>query len=114
MNLKVASILGLMSVTTFAIAGFKGPGSEDPIVNVESALTMSDDRAVTLQGKLIRKLEEEHFTFRDASGDIEVEIDDDLLRDQIITPEDEIRISGEIDVDKNLISVDVDSLVIIS
>lgn len=114
MKRKIASVITLMSVATFVYAGFEGPGSEPHIGTVESVLTMSDDMPVTVQGKLTEKLEEEHFIFKDSTGEIEVEIDDDLLKERIITPENKIQITGEVDIEDSIVTIEADSLKVIS
>ena len=39
----------------------------------------------------------EHYLFRDATGEILVEIDDDLFMGRTVTPQTTIRIYGEVD-----------------
>ena len=88
--------------------GFSGPGPD--LVTVKQALEMRDDTRVTLKGSIVRSLGDEAYTFKDATGTIEVEIDNEIWRGLNVGPEDIVVISGEIDRDWNHISVDVSSI----
>ena len=102
----------LAAFTTGALAaqggGFSGPGPD--MVTVKEALNMRDDARVTLKGSIVRSLGDEAYTFKDATGTIEVEIDNDVWRGLSVGPEDIVVISGEIDKDWNHISVDVSTI----
>ncbi|WP_421321487.1 YgiW/YdeI family stress tolerance OB fold protein [Aeromonas veronii] len=69
-----------------------------------------DESWVTLQGKLAKRLGEDSFMFRDFTGEIMVEIDDESWVGQEISPNDTVRISGEVDQDWSDVKVDVSSL----
>lgn len=88
--------------------GFTGPGLA--VSTVAEANKMSDDQPVVLVGQIQQSLGDEKYLFKDASGTITIEIDDEDWRGVNVTPEDTIEISGE--VDKNLfdIKVDVDTV----
>ncbi|MBO8416471.1 MAG: NirD/YgiW/YdeI family stress tolerance protein [Proteobacteria bacterium] len=66
-----------------------------------------DDQIVTLQGRLTKHLQKDHYEFTDLQGNtIEVELDDDqdwsnIAKDQLI------EIVGEVDKDLLSISIDV-------
>lgn len=90
-------------------AGFTGPGPD--LVTVQQALTMGDDAIVSLRGNIAKSLGDEHYLFQDATGSIEVEIDDDDWRGQQVGPEDTVLITGEVDRGWSKITIDVDRLV---
>jgi uncharacterized protein (TIGR00156 family) len=66
---------------------------------VEEAKALRDDIPVQLQGNIVRALGDEKYVFRDASGEIVVEIDDDIWRGVTVSPNDRVEIRGEIDKD---------------
>lgn len=73
-----------------------------------------DDQRVTLRGQITAKLSDEKFIFNDGSGEIQLEIDDDLTKVTPITPPVEVEIIGE--VDKGLVSdteIDVKSFTLV-
>jgi uncharacterized protein (TIGR00156 family) len=84
--------------------GFTGPLN---VVTVEHAKSMKDYDKVTLQGTIQSHIGGEHYIFKDASGTIEVEIDNRRWSGQTISATDRIEIFGEIDKDWNSLKVDV-------
>jgi uncharacterized protein (TIGR00156 family) len=102
-----------MVVADVAIAQFTGAGAGGT-KTVAEVKQLQDDSKVTLEGYIVKQLGPEHYTFRDDTGEIEVEIDDDEWRGQTVGPEMKIRIDGEVDRDSTSVSVDVERLKIIS
>lgn len=100
--------LAAMTLTGTLQAQFSGT---EAIQTVASILGAKDDTPVVLEGSLIQHVRGDNYLFRDATGEIEVEIDNEDFRGEIINPEDTIRISGEVDIDKNGKDIDVDYLV---
>lgn len=77
--------------------GFKGPGIET--TSVKNALEMGDDTLVRLKGQIEKSLGDDQYVFKDATGSIEVEIDDKRWMGQTITPNDTVEIYGKLDKD---------------
>ena len=112
---KLFAILALLLVSTIVMAAFDGPGAEVKIRTVTEANQAKDDERVILEGYLVQKLEDEEYLFKDLTGEIEVEIDDDIFQDRYVNPSTQIRIHGEID--KGFFSgrtIDVERLEIIN
>ena len=98
----VSLVLLLLAFAVPALAGFTGPGAKQTkLVSVKEASVLPDDAKVVLEGSIVRELRHEHYIFKDASGEIEVEIDDDELRGIEVTPATRVRIVGEVDRDHN-------------
>ena len=94
--------------------GFKGPTKSKRIIrDVISALNASDDTKVELTGNLTMSLGDEDYMFQDATGEISVEIDDDLWFGRTVTPDNTIIIRGEVEKDWNNTSIDADSLEVV-
>ena len=86
------------SAAPAAAGGFEGPGVAQGTTNtVKDALEASDDTPVTLSGRIVNSLGDEKYTFKDATGEIMVEIDDDEWHGVKVTPENTIEIYGEVD-----------------
>ena len=64
-----------------------------------------------MEGYIEKQVRREHYIFRDASGKIEVEIDDDVWRDVDVTPSDKVRLTTKIDKDWGSTEVDVKNVV---
>ncbi|WP_159566331.1 YgiW/YdeI family stress tolerance OB fold protein [Budvicia diplopodorum] len=85
--------------------GFSGPKASS--TTVEQAKTLGDDTWVTLQGTVEMQIGKGLYQFRDASGTINVEIDDKRWNGLMITPKDKVEIQGEVDKDWNSVAIDV-------
>lgn len=110
-------VLGLSFATVFSAGaqspkgGFAGPGIE--AVTVAEALKMNDDTPVVLVGSIEKGLGNEKYLFRDSTGSIVVEIDDDDWNGVTVKPENTVELHGE--VDKELMrtpEIDVDTVVL--
>ncbi len=92
-------------------AGFVPAPGADPgngIVTVEQAKQLPDDTHVVLRGNIQSRTREDHYVFRDETGTITIEIDDDDWHGLVVGPDDRVEIVGEVDRDFNSIKVDVD------
>ncbi len=88
--------------------GFTGPSVE--IITVEQAKGMSDDTFVILQGNIKQNIGDELYVFTDASGSINIEIDDDDWNGVSVGPDDLVEIRGEIDKGWTTLEIDVDQV----
>lgn len=77
--------------------GFQGPGLS--VMTVSEALKLNDDTPVKLSGKIEKSLGNEKYLFKDATGSITIEIDNEDWNGVNATPDTEIVITGEIDKD---------------
>ena len=78
--------------------GFKGPGAKSAVDTVAKALKAADESPVMLEGRILSAgPEHEEYVFQDNTGKIVIEIDDDLFHGRTVTPENTIRIWGEVD-----------------
>lgn len=69
---------------------------EMPVTTVKAAIALPDDTPVRLEGRIERELGDEKYLFRDETGEIVVEIDDDLPQP---VPGSRLLIDGEVDKD---------------
>lgn len=92
-----------------AAGGFSGPGPG--FLTVEQAKSMSDDSYVALKGSLVQQTGGEKYLFKDATGTITVEIDNDVWQGQNVGPQDVVEIHGELDKDLFSSEIDVDRIV---
>ena len=79
--------------------GFTGPAASNLKVTAAEAAKLSDDTPVILTGKIEQSLGDEKYMFRDASGTIIVEIDNDDWRGVTVGPNDTVELQGEVDTD---------------
>ncbi|MBX3651838.1 MAG: NirD/YgiW/YdeI family stress tolerance protein [Burkholderiales bacterium] len=92
----------LLSLIIIGSAGaqYTGPGATAMPGSVAEVLKDPvDDRKVLLRGKLLKKVSSDKYLFSDGTGEIRVEIDDDLLRGIRVSETSVIEIYGEIEKD---------------
>ena len=114
MNYKIAVLSIALAFSSSTFAGFSGPGGTAPSVStVKLVSEMNDDTKVILEGRLVNQLKDEHYTFKDATGEIEIEIDDKNFKGVDVTPDINVRITGEVDKEWSTVTIDVDRIEII-
>lgn len=100
-------------------AQYQGPGSKPakgapqaPLKTVADVLKNGkDDQMVTLTGNVVKQVGREKFLFRDASGEIRIEIDDDAMPTQPFDDKAKVEITGEVEKDfLRSVEIDVKSL----
>ncbi len=94
-KLLIGSAL-LLSLT--ANAEFIGEGATET-TTVKNAIELTDDSRVIVEGYIVKQLKDELYLFKDKSGEVEMEIDDEDFRNIKITSKDKIRITAEVDSD---------------
>lgn len=87
--------------------GFQGPGIAPS--TVAQALEMSDETAVVLVGSIEKSLGNEKYLFKDATGTVTIEVDNEDWKGINVAPKDVIEIKGEIDKEMMKdVKIDVD------
>jgi uncharacterized protein (TIGR00156 family) len=93
--------------------GFIGAEAGE-ILTAVAAADQPDESNVRLVGNIVEKLGDEKYLFRDDSGTIVVEIDNDDWNGVTATAETRVEISGEVDREWRIlrreIEIDVDSI----
>ena len=120
LNQKIAAITAaaataaaLMMSVAPAQAQFVG-GPSTTITVKQLVDTGRDDQLVTLEGYLVEQVKHEKYTFRDATGTVLVEIDDEVFMGQRVDPKTKVRLEGEFEKDMlEKDEVDVHKLTII-
>ena len=91
-------------------------GAANAATTTEQAMAMTDDAKVTLTGTLVERManDDETYTFRDASGDITVEIDDDYndVVDAALASGNSVTLLGEVEIDDGHTEIDVDAVLV--
>lgn len=78
---------------------------------VATAKSLKDDTQVRLQGQVIRALGKDKYEFRDATGTLIVEIDNQKWHGKPITQQAQVILIGEIDRESdNQVELDVDEV----
>lgn len=103
-SVNAATTLLCALVAAAASAQYQGPGARTdaaPVVARSVAEVLRkpvDDQPVELSGTLVRQTGRETYLFRDATGEIQVEIDrEDFPAGQPVAPDTRIVITGEVE-----------------
>jgi uncharacterized protein (TIGR00156 family) len=122
-NRRIATTATVLTMfATAAIAQYTGPGKTEPkaapiVRTVAEALSKPvDDQQVQLEGTLVRKTGRDTYQFRDATGEIQVEIDgDDFPAGEPVGPETRVKLLGEVETRvMRAPEIDVESVIVAS
>ncbi|MBA0164345.1 YgiW/YdeI family stress tolerance OB fold protein [Pectobacterium versatile] len=100
---------GFVNPETPAVGTHKGGfiDQQSSLTTVDKAKDLRDDSWVTLSGNIEKRIGDENYLFRDATGTMEVEIDHKRWNGQMVSPTDKVEIQGELDKDFNSVELDV-------
>ena len=82
--------------------------SQQEVSKVADLANMQDDQFVVLQGQIVKQVNKKDYLFKDASGEVQVEIDRRAWNGVDIAPTDEVKLYGEVDKGLNKLEVEVD------
>ena len=98
--LGTAAFLCALIVSAPTLAQYSGPQKAAQLTTVASAAKAADGTYVMLDGQIISKLRKEHYSFQDATGTIEIEIDAKYFPVNVtINEKTKVRIHGKVDKD---------------
>lgn len=85
------------------------------VTSVAQAMQAKDDAYVTLEGTVVRKISGERYEFRDASGSMTVEIDDDKWPNRQPMLNQRVRLQGEVErkLIRKTVEVEVDRVAVL-
>lgn len=107
---KVFALAALFALSAPAFAGFQsasGNAGAKSANTVAQAKKAYDDTYVTLRGNIIARVGEEKYTFKDKTGSIRVEIDDELWGGLNVSPANKVTVYGKVDRDNGRVEIDV-------
>ena len=80
-----------------ALAAFVGPSVATPPVTTTAAALGADEGATcVLTGAIVERLQKDRYTFKDDSGSMQVNIPPHVFGTTDVTPQNTVRITGEI------------------
>lgn len=99
--LSCVAAAAIVLASANAMAGdhgkMKHDGANKPVSKVSEVQNMADDSMVYVQGYIIQNLGNDNYMLQDGSGQIMVEIDDDLMNNATITPQTVVWIAATVD-----------------
>lgn len=116
--MKQLTMTMLLASSLVTLSAYATPVNQTAIAaapsTVAQALKLKDNTPVSLKGKITKSLGDEKYEFRDGTGVITVDIDDELWHGKPLAANATVTIHGEIDVDytpKKRTEIDVDHIV---
>lgn len=110
----VGTIILSCVLTLPAFAAYNGPGVDNLVNNAKDASDAKNNSPVELTGYLVKSLGDEHYLFRDTTGDVEVEIDNALWRNIEVNSDSKVTLRGEVDDEWQGIEIEIDSMTLVT
>lgn len=98
----------IANATTNSNWGFSDPNMKKSSIN--EALKMKDDSFVVIQGNIVKRITNDKYMFKDSTGTITVEIDDEKWTGISANTKDKLELAGEIERKFNTVELDVDTI----
>ena len=113
-TMKAMLMAGLMAAASITMANDSiNTQALHHNVTVKQALSLKDDSKVQLKGYVVKAIGDEKYQFRDNTGTITVDIDDDLWNGKAVSAKTPVTLIGEVDIDHKpakRIEIDVDQV----
>ena len=116
--LSVLTTLMLFSGTSFA--DFQGPSSypagqgfqggvanANTVSTIKDVMNMYDDQIATVKGNIKSRISDDKYLFKDATGEMVVEIDYKYWAGIQVTEKDTLELTGKVDRDYSGVTLDV-------
>lgn len=109
--MKKFLVASLLAISIFAVAsnrgGFSSTGKNISVSKISQKNSWTDDQHIILEGTILRQVGKDDFVFKDSTGELIVEIDDDAWKGETITPDDRVRVYAEVDKSWKELEVEV-------
>lgn len=111
---KLLAVTTLLTLSTSAFAGYQGNnqggyngGKTSTATTVAKAKKSYDNTSVSISGYIIKQIDEDTFIFKDSTGKIRIDVDDDAWAGLNVNAKTKVKIYGEIDKDNGKTEIDV-------
>lgn len=107
---KLMTLLSLLVFSATALANFQGNNASSQKMKISKVLQAKkapDDSHIVLRGYIVKKVGDEKYLFKDSSGQIYVEIDDEVWRGLQVFPKEKITLYGTVDKENGRTEIDV-------
>jgi uncharacterized protein YdeI (BOF family) len=111
--LSILAIIGICTINANAMDHKVPMNNDKPISKVSDIATMPDDSVVYIQGMIVQDLGDENYLFKDNTGTINIEIDEELVDNNKIVGEAMMFITATVDKDGNITTLDAEEIDII-
>jgi uncharacterized protein (TIGR00156 family) len=78
-----------------------------PVKTVADAMKAKDDTKVVLEGLIVKKFDNAHYEFKDATGTVKIDIDKNAMPAKGLDVNTKVRLNGEVDAKKSGVEIEV-------
>ncbi|MBV7316088.1 NirD/YgiW/YdeI family stress tolerance protein [Shewanella sp. NIFS-20-20] len=96
-----------------AMAAYTGPSSGSTATEANTATIAPDNTPVELSGFIIQHLGDDNYLFEDETGQVQIEIDDDLLQGLDIDSTTQVTLVGEVDDDLGGREIEIETITLV-
>lgn len=108
--LSLLAICGLALLSNNAMAADAAKTETKPVSKISDVNNLPDDAEVVIQGVIVQDLGNDNYLVKDDSGTVNIEIDEDLVQGNTITPEAEVLITATVDKEGNVTSLEAEEV----
>ena len=108
--LSLLAVCGLALLSNNAMAADAAKTETKPVSKISDVKAMPDDTEVVIQGVIVQNLGDEDYLVKDDSGTVNIEIDEDLVQGNTITPEAAVLITATVDQEGNVTSLEAEEV----
>ena len=88
--------------------GFQGGGyTSNTVSSIKDVQNMYDEQTATVRGNIVSRISDDKYLFKDATGEMVVEIDYKYWAGLQVNEKDVLELTGEVDREYNAVKLDV-------
>ena len=113
MKAIVLALLAIGGIALFShnvMATNAAQTNNKPVSKISDVNNLPDDAEVVIQGVIVQNLGDDNYLVKDDSGMVNIEIDEDLIEGNTITPEAMVLITATVDKDDNVTSLEAEEV----
>ena len=113
MKHTILTLLAIGSIALFShnvMATNAAQTNNKPVSKISDVNNLPDDAEVVIQGVIVQNLGDDNYMVKDDSGTVNIEIDEDLIEGNTITPEAMVLITATVDKDDNVTSLEAEEV----
>lgn len=108
--LTILAAAGLFLSGAQAIAADTAAHADKPVSRAADVKNMPDDAVVYIQGYIVDSLGDDDYVFKDDSGTVNIEIDEDLIEGNTIVPDAVVFITATVDKEGDITSLEAEEV----
>lgn len=108
---KLMVLTTILTLSTSAFANYQGNNTQGSnvakVTTVAKAKRAYDNTPASISGYIVKQIDEDTFIFKDSTGQIQIDVDDEVWAGLNINAKNKVRIYGEVDKDDGRTQINV-------